>query len=92
MNSISQSVPPIELGGIGMLLADTVLGPAGSGKMPRRRRRQRSDPALEIPGTVISDAALRRLIDESIVPALVEKFLQDKHSSPTEKSHNGQQP
>jgi len=92
MNPTGQSVPPIEPGGIGMLLAEARRGPAGAGKMARRRRQQRSDPALDIPSSIISDAALRGLIDESIVPALVEKFLQDKCSPPTEKSHNGQQP
>jgi hypothetical protein len=60
--------------------------------MARRRRQQRSDPALEIPSSVISDAALRGLIDESIVPALMEKFVQEKCSLPTGQSHNGPQP
>jgi len=75
-----------------MLFAKAHRAPSGVRKLVRRTRKQRSDPTLEVPSTLISDAALRGIIDDTIVPALVEKFLQDKHSSPTEKSHNGQQP
>jgi hypothetical protein len=91
MNPTGQNVPPIKPDGRGAS-AEAPQGPSGAGKTARRKQQQRSDPALEIPSSVISGAALRGLIDESIVPALVERFVQEKCSLPTEQPHNGQQP
>jgi hypothetical protein len=92
MNPVGQSVPPIEPDGRGIVFAEALREPSKVRKMVRRTRKRQSDPTLEVPSTVISDAAIRGLIDDSIVPALVEKFVQEKCSFPTEKSHNGQQP
>jgi hypothetical protein len=91
MKPTGQSAPPIKRQRRGVL-ADPAEGRSGAGKIARRKRQQRSDPALEIPSGVISGIALRGLIDESIVPALVEKFVQETCSLPTEQPHNGQQP
>jgi hypothetical protein len=54
-----------------------------------------SGPDLTIPATLFNDETVRRLIDEWIVPALVEEFLQCHNKQPSsDSSHNdnGDQP
>ena len=74
-----------------MLLTGPPRKPSRARKMVRPRRPKRPETALEIPTTVISDAAIKGLIDESVVPALVEKFIREKCPLPAEQTHNGQQ-
>ena len=68
----------MEPDGTGALLAGAPRKPFPARKVVRPRRPKRPDSALEISTTVISDAAIRSLIDESFVPALVEKFIREK--------------
>jgi hypothetical protein len=54
-----------------------------------------SEPDMKIPASLFDDETARRLIDEWIVPALVEEFLQchnKQPSSDSSKSDDGDQP
>ena len=55
---------------------------------PRRRQ-----PQLLIPAALFGDPAVRQIVDECIVPALVEEFIRLKltSSKSSEQSHNGDQ-
>jgi hypothetical protein len=44
------------------------------------------DPNLKIPATLFDEETVRRLIDEWIVPALVEEFLQCHNKQPSSES------
>jgi len=68
-----------------------------SARAPARGKKSASasDPDLTIPATLIGDETVRRLIDDWIVPALVEEFLQCNNKQPSSgSSHNddGDQP
>jgi hypothetical protein len=68
-----------------------------SGETPARDKKPSSplNPDLKIPATLFDDETIRHLIDEWIVPALVEEFLQchNEHpSSDSSKSDDGDQP
>ncbi len=68
-----------------------------SGRTPARGKdpATASEPDLKIPATLFDDETTRRLIDEWIVPALVEEFLQchnKQPSSDSSKSDDGDQP
>jgi hypothetical protein len=57
---------------------------------PRGERRQSS---LHVDPAWLPDDALRRIIDDCVVPAMVEAFLNRKQraSNPQEEQHNGKQ-
>jgi hypothetical protein len=52
------------------------------------------ETALEIPTATLNDEAMRSMIDEWLVPAMVEDFLRIKLDVPTSvnRQHNGDQP
>ena len=65
-----------------------------SGGTPARRKKSTPalDPDLKIPATLLDDDTVRHLIDEWIIPALVEEFLQCHNklpSSNSSKDHEG---
>jgi hypothetical protein len=59
-----------------------------------RGPRVRLEPKLEITGRTFSNDAARRLVNDSIVPALVDKFLQSRMNLlvPVGRRHNVSQP
>jgi len=56
------------------------------------KSRRRHEPLLDVAPAVIPDSAIRSLIDECVVPALVKRFIKEKTSLPAEQTHNGQRP
>lgn len=59
-------------------------------RTPKRSAVERTDTALAVSDLLLCDEALRGLIDDWIVPALVEQFLGDKKALPdsSEEGHN----
>jgi len=55
-------------------------------------RRKLPEAVLELPAHIVPDAAVRALIDSCIVPALVQKFIKEKHTGQAEQSHSGELP
>jgi hypothetical protein len=60
----------------------------------KAKRRQRGTDLTIDSITVLPDEIVRRVIDDSIVPALVEKYLREKKIVPGTKNqpHNEEQP
>jgi hypothetical protein len=68
---------------------------SGGTSARRKKSASASDPDLKIPATLFDDDAVRHLIDEWIVPALVEELLQchnKQPSSDSSKNDDGDQP
>ena len=61
-----------------------------SDRKPKRERQpvSRPGPALEIPATLFDDETARRVVDDWIVPALVEEFLQWHNKQPSSECSN----
>lgn len=52
----------------------------------RKNSRRPPQPRLEIAGALVDDSTLQSLIEECIVPALVDLFLQEKGSDQQQKA------
>jgi hypothetical protein len=65
---------------MGMSIAAMPLdkGISPGGQPHRTKRHRRPEPVLKVLRSFITDVALRGLIDASIVPSLVVKFLSEK--------------
>ena len=62
-------------------------GDAGKQQNAKRARGRRTDVRVKMPENLLSDAVLRAVVDECIVPALVDRYLRDHgHAADSEQS------
>jgi hypothetical protein len=74
MNLPSQSSIPNQPEGHGIVLGEALSG----GKREQRRRRNEAGVQVE---NILDAAAIRGLLDEWLVPAIVERFIRDLTNS-----------
>ena len=71
MNSASQESGPTESNARGIVVGEAHPG----GKTKQRRRR--TEPDLEIADNILGDEVIRGLLDEWLVPAIVDSLIRD---------------
>jgi hypothetical protein len=78
MQSASQSEPdPLQPS-----TAKRKIGDLNSNRTPKPRKiAKRAEARLSIPASTFSEEAARRIIDNWLVPVLVEKFIRSKETS-----------
>jgi hypothetical protein len=67
------------------------LASSNSGKCAGRRLSKGEGPDLEIASAIFDDDALKRLIDEWLVPTMVDQYIRERFGA-SKNDHNGNLP